>query len=93
MRHHDEVFEPLLGKRRTLRQALIEVAERWGRGPIRDARWRAALEDAVRHKILRGEIASELPAGSDAAGLARAFVAGLVAGEGAAAVERVFPTE
>jgi hypothetical protein len=44
----------------------------------------------VRHKIVRGAIGGELPAGTDAPALARAFVAGLVAGEGAAAVARVF---
>ncbi|HEY1418555.1 MAG TPA: hypothetical protein VGF41_11640 [Myxococcaceae bacterium] len=91
MSGHDEVFEPLLGKRRTTRQALLEVAERWVRTPIHDANVRASLEDAVRHKILRGEIGREIPPGADAAGLARAFVAGLVAGEGTAAVSRVFP--
>jgi hypothetical protein len=88
---HDAVFEPLLGKRRTTRQALLEVAERWVRTPIQDAGVRASLEDAVRHKILRGEIGREIPGGVDAAGLARAFVAALVAGEGRAAVSRVFP--
>jgi hypothetical protein len=88
---HDEVFEPLLGKRRTVRQALLEVAERWTRSSIEDQPGRTALEDAVRHKILRGEIGREIPPGADAAGLARAFVAGLVAGEGTAAVSRVFP--
>jgi len=91
MSRHDGVFEPLRGKRRTVRQALIEVAERWTRTPIADPEVRVALEDAVRHKIQRGEIARELPAGTDAVGLAREFVAGLVAGEGAAAVARVFP--
>ena len=90
MNTHDPVFEPLLGKRRTVRQALIEVAERWTSTPIHDAGARAALEDAVRHKILRGEVSGEMPKGSDAAGLARAFVAALVAGEGEAAVARVF---
>jgi hypothetical protein len=88
---HDEVFEPLLGKRRTTRQALIEVAERWVRSPIEDAVGRSALEDAVRHKILRGQIGGEMPAAADAAELSRAFVAGLVAGQGTAAVARVFP--
>jgi len=87
MSQHDLVFEPLLGKRRTVRQALLEVAERWTKAPIEDPRVRAALEDAVRHKILRGEIAGELPSGTDAAALARAFVAALVAGEGLAAVK------
>lgn len=91
MSGHDDVFEPLLGKRRTTRQALLEVAERWVRTPIQDAGVRASLEDAVRHKILRGEIGREIPEGVDAAGLARAFIAGLVAGEGTAAVSRVFP--
>ncbi len=91
MSDHDAVFEPLLGKRRTVRQALLEVAERWERAPIGDKAGRAALEDAVRHKIRRGEIGRELPAGTDAAALARAFVEGLVAGEGVAAVGRVFP--
>jgi hypothetical protein len=92
MSQHDPVFEPLLGKRRTVRQALLEVAERWTSTPIEDPGVRAALEDAVRHKILRGEISRELPVGTDAAGLARSFVTGLVAGEGAAALARVFPT-
>jgi len=45
----------------------------------------------VRHLIHRGAIRGELPAGVDAAALAREFVAGLAAGEGTAAVERVFP--
>jgi len=92
MSEHDAVFEPLLGKRRTVRQALIEVAERWARAPIGDPGARAELENAVRHKILRGAIGGELPAWTDAAELARQFVAGLVAGEGAAAVARVFRT-
>jgi hypothetical protein len=91
MSGHDAVFEPLLGKRRTVRQALVEVAERWGRTPIEDGSMLAALEEAVRHKLRRGQISRELPAGTDAAALARAFVAGLVAGEGGAAVARVFP--
>ena len=91
MSEHDAVFEPLLGKRRTVRQALLEVAERWNRAPIGDPAVRAELEDAVRHKIRRGAIAREMPAGTDAAVLAREFVAGLVAGEGAGAVGRVFP--
>jgi hypothetical protein len=88
---HGAVFEPLLGKRRTVRQALLEVAERWSRTPIADPAVRAELEDAVRHKIRRGQIGREMPAGTDAAGLAREFVAGLVAGEGVRAVGRVFP--
>jgi hypothetical protein len=87
MSTHDAVFEPLLGKRRTVRQALLEVAERWTKAPIDDPGVRAALEDAVRHKIRRGEIAGELPSGTDAAALARAFVAELVAGQGLAAVK------
>jgi hypothetical protein len=87
MSQHDLVFEPLLGKRRTVRQALLEVAERWTKAPIEDPGVRAALEDAVRHKILRGEIAGEVAPGTDAATLARAFVAALVAGEGLAAVK------
>ena len=90
MSGHDAVFEPLLGKRRTVRQALLEVAERWGRTPIEDVAVLAALEDAVRHKIRRGEIGGELPPGTDAAALARAFVTGLVEGEGGAALDRVF---
>ena len=65
MSKHDAVFEPLLGKRRSVRRALLEVAERWARSPIEDGGVRAAL--------------------------AREFVAGLAAGEGTAAVERVFP--
>ena len=91
MNEHDAVFEPLLGKRRTVRQALLEVAEQWGRTPIGDPAVRAELEDAVRHKIRRGEIGREMPAGTDAAVLAREFVAGLLAGEGVGAVGRVFP--
>jgi hypothetical protein len=91
MSSRDAIFEPLLGKRRSVRQALAEVAERWAATPIDDAEGRAALEDAVRHKILRGEIGGELPQGVDAAALARAFVAGLVAGEGKVAVARVIP--
>lgn len=91
MSGHDALFEPLLGKRRTVRQALSEVAERWTRAPIDQADVRTALEESVRHKILRGELGGELPAGTDAAALARAFVAGLVAGEGTRAVKRVFP--
>ncbi|HUM12503.1 MAG TPA: hypothetical protein VLT82_16265 [Myxococcaceae bacterium] len=89
MSPHDPVFEPLLGKRRTVRQALIEVAERWTASPIEDPGARAALVDAVRHKLLRGEIDRELPQGIDAETLARDFVAGLVAGLGTLAVERV----
>jgi hypothetical protein len=91
MSPHDPVFEPLRGKRRTVRQALIEVAERWMASPIEDPAARAALEDAVRHKLHRGEIDRELPPGIDAAALARQFVAGLVAGEGAAVVARILP--
>jgi hypothetical protein len=91
MSARDAVFEPLLGKRRTVRQALVEVAERWVAAPIDDAQGRAELEDAVRHKILRGEIGGELSQGVDAAALARAFVAALVAGQGAAAVSHVLP--
>lgn len=91
MSSHDDVFEPLHGKRRTVRQALVEVAERWVSSPIDDTAKRVALEDAVRHKLLRGEIGGELPGGIDAAALARAFVAGLVMGEGRAAVAHVFP--
>ncbi len=91
MNARDLVLEPLLGKRRRIREALVEVAERWVSHPLADAEGRAALEDAVRHKLLRGEIGRELPAGVDAAALARAFVAGLIAGEGAAAVDRVVP--
>jgi hypothetical protein len=87
---HDAVFEPLLGKRRTVRQALSEVAERWTRTPIDEADVRSALEDSVRHTIVRGEISGERPPGTDAAALARAFVAGLVAGEGTRALKRVF---
>jgi hypothetical protein len=92
VRGHDDVFEPLLGKRRTVRQALSEVAERWTRAPIADPEVQAALENSVRHKILRGEVGGELPAGTDADALAHAFVTGLVAGEGMGAVTRVFRT-
>jgi len=88
---HDDIFEPLLGKRRTTRQALLEVAERWAQAPIHDAAVCASLEDAVRHKILRGQIGGEIPPDADAAELSRGFVAGLVAGKGTAAVSRVFP--
>jgi hypothetical protein len=79
---HDAVFEPLLGKRRSVRRALLEVAERWARSPIEDGGVRAALEESVRHLIHRGAIRGELPAGVDAAALAREFVAGLAAGRG-----------
>ena len=92
MRGHDAVFEPLLGKRRTVRQALSEVAERWTRAPIGDPQVQAALENSVRHKILRGQVGGELPPGTDAAALAHAFVTGLVAGEGMGAIARVFRT-
>ena len=92
MSRHDPVFEPLRGKRRTVRQALIEVAERWTAAPIADPGARAALVDAVRHKLLRGAIDGELPEGIDAAVLGRQFVAGLVEGEGVAAVARIFPS-
>jgi hypothetical protein len=74
-----------------VRRALLEVAERWARSPIEDGGVRAALEESVRHLIHRGAIRGELPAGVDAAALAREFVAGLAAGEGTAAVGRVFP--
>lgn len=87
----DAVLEPLRGKGRTVRQALGEVAERWGRGPLEDAEASRALEDAVRHLLRRGQIRGELPAGVDAAALARGFVAGLRAGQGAAAVDAVLP--
>jgi hypothetical protein len=87
----DAVFEPLLGKRRTVRQALSEVAERWASSPIQDPGVRAALEESVWHLLRRGAIHRELPAGVDARALARDFVAALVAGEGIAAVETVFP--
>lgn len=87
----DALLEPLLGKRRTVRQALTEVAERWQAGPSVDASGRRALEDAVQHLLRRGQIGREVPGSADPAALARAFVEGLVDGEGAAAVERVFP--
>ena len=87
MSEHDPVFEPLLGKRRTVRQALLEVAERWTTAPVEDPEVLAALEDAVKHKIRRGVIAGEIPPGTDAAVLARAFVAALVVGNGLAVVE------
>ncbi|HEY1334381.1 MAG TPA: hypothetical protein VGF31_09000 [Myxococcaceae bacterium] len=92
MSGHDAVFEPLLGKRRTVRQALSQVAERWTRAPIEDPEVQASLENSVRHKILRGQVGGELPPGTDAAALAHAFVSGLVAGEGTGAVARVFRT-
>jgi len=88
---HDAVFEPLLGKRRSVRRALLEVAERWARSPIEDGGVRAALEESVRHLIHRGAIRGELPAGVDAAALAREFVAGLGGRGGDPAVGRVFP--
>lgn len=91
MSARDDVLEPLRGKGRTVRQALTEVAERWVRGPLEGADGSRALEDAVRHLLRRGEIRRELPAGLDAAALARAFVVGLRAGQGAAAVDRVVP--
>jgi hypothetical protein len=74
-----------------VRQALIEVAERWTRQPIADAAVRRELEDAIQHLLRRGEISGQFPAGVDAAALAHRFVAGLEAGEGPAAVARVFP--
>jgi hypothetical protein len=83
------VFEPLRGKRRAVRQALVEVAERWTRHPLRDAARQAALEDAIRHLLRRGQIRHELPAGADPSALARAFVEALVAGNAATAVEAV----
>jgi len=86
---HDGVFEPLRGKRRTVRQALTEVAERWARHPVKDAVVRAALEDAVRHLLRRGQIDGQLPADTDLTQLAQSFVDGLVRGEGPAAVDRV----
>ena len=89
MSQHDPVFEPLLGKRRAVRQALLEVAERWTRTPIKDSGVRAALEDAVRHLLRRGQIAGQLRADADPSLLARSFVEGLVKGEGPAAVDRL----
>jgi len=91
MNAQESILEPLLGKRRRVREALVEVAERWQAHPLAGAGARAAVEDAVRHKLLRAAIAEELPAGIDAAALARAFVDALVAGEGRAAVDRVVP--
>jgi hypothetical protein len=91
MSGHDAVFEPLLGKGRTLQQALREVAQRWVAAPIEDGGTRAALEDSVKHLLRRAVVRRELPAGADTEALARAFVAALVAGQGSAAVERVLP--
>ncbi len=91
MSAHDPLFEPLLGKRRTVRQALVEVAERWAAAPIEDAGARGAFEEAVRHLLQRGKMRRELPPGIDPAARARAFVAALAAGRGAAAVDSVFP--
>jgi hypothetical protein len=88
---HDPLFEPLLGKRRTVRQALVEVAERWAAAPLQDAAALGTLEDAVRHLLERGKKRRELPPAVDAAARARAFVEALAAGQGPAAVDRVFP--
>ena len=91
MSGHDAVFEPLLGKRRTVHQALSEVAERWTRIFIDQADVRfLRLGGFGQARDLRGEIDGELPAGTDAAALARAFVAGLVAGEGTGALSELF---
>jgi len=91
MSAHDPLFEPLLGKRRTVRQALVEAAERWATAPIDEPRARGAFEDAVRHLLERGKMRRELPPGVDAAARARAFVEALAAGQGKAAVDSVFP--
>jgi hypothetical protein len=88
----EAMLEPLRGKGRTVRQALTEVARRWAAGPLVDAVGRTALEDAVRHLLRRGEIRGELPAGIDAAAMARAYVDALVVGRGAAAVDLVVPS-
>ena len=88
MRTRDAVLEPLRGKERTVRGALTEVAERWATARLDDGDV-GALEDAVRHLLRRGVIRRELPAGLDAEGRARAFVRGLQAGQGAAAVDPI----
>jgi hypothetical protein len=86
---HDGVFEPLRGKRRAVRQALIETAERWATNPIADPSERLAFEEAVGHLLRRGQIRNELSPAADPAALAHAFVRGLVEGKGTAAVELV----
>ena len=85
----DALFEPLRGKGRTVRQALGEVALRWEAAPLTGVGARSALEESVRHLLLRGRIRGELPAGADPAAAAHAFVEALVAGRGVAAVAEV----
>jgi len=86
---HDAVFEPLQGKRRAVRHALIEAAERWTANPIADPSVRRALEGAVAHLLKRGQIRKELPPTADPVALAHAFVRGLVEGKGTGAVELI----
>ena len=90
---HDGVFEPLRGKRRGVRQALIEAAERWTANPIADPSVRMALEDAVAHLLRRGQLRKELPEAADPGALAQTFVSALVHGRGTAAVDFVLGPE
>jgi hypothetical protein len=90
---HDGVFEPLRGKRRAVRQALLEAAERWTANPIADPSLRRELEAAVAHLLRRGQIQKELPEAADPAMLAETFVSALVHGKGAAAVDFVLGPE
>ena len=90
---HDGVFEPLRGKRRAVRQALIEAAERWTANPVADASLRREFEAGVAHLLRRGQIRKELPEAADPAALAQTFVSALVHGRGAAAVDFVLGPE
>ena len=90
---HDGVFEPLRGKRRAVRQALIEAAERWAANPIADPSVHRELEAAVAHLLRRGQLRKELPDVADPAALAQTFVSALVHGRGAAAVDFVLGPE
>jgi len=93
MTDHDGVFEPLRGKRRRVRQALLETAERWGKSPVGDPAMREALGEAVQHLLRRGQIGGEVSAAADAEALGRAFVTALVQGKGRAAVDLVLGPE
>jgi hypothetical protein len=89
MNVYDGVFEPLRGKRRAVRQALIEAAERWTANPIADPSVRMALEEAVAHLLKRGQLRKELPPAADPGALAQTFVRGLMEGKGTAAVDLI----
>ena len=86
---HDGVFEPLRGKRRAVRQALVEAAERWTANPIADPSVRRKLEEAVAHLLKRGQIRREVATTVDAGALAQAFVRALAEGKGTGAVELI----